>query len=171
MSALNFHKLEDRFRPVGWSCNWPERCWLDTLIAGNCIDCFYRKVNENCIAEFRNRPTIFFYRYFSIFAVVLGLFISGQQYFRQSPSEIITTLVEAGYSPSQARDIYVKRLDKELKEEAAPAINLQGIIQSVLNQSDTDTLNAGKKKWCNWRWVSDGIKSNGWRWRGCTCIW
>lgn len=146
MSALNFHKLEGIGLGllVGLVIGLSDADWIRLLLVIVLI-AFTGKSMKNALLNSETDQRFSFTGISAFFAVVLGLYISGQQYFRQSPSEIVTTLIQAGYTPSQAREIYVKRLDKELKAAAAPAINLPEIIKSVLNQNDTDTLNAGKK--------------------------
>ena len=146
MSARNLHKLEGIGLGllVGLVTGLSDADWIRLLLVIVLIT-FTQKSVKKSFLHSESDQRFSFTGISAFLALLLGSYISGQQYFRQSPSEIVTALVEAGYSPSQAREIYVKRLDEELKRKAAPAFNLQELIQSVLNQNDTDTLMAGKK--------------------------
>jgi hypothetical protein len=80
----------------------------------------------------------------SFFAVIIGLYINGQQLFRESPKEAVYEWINAGYSPEQARVLYLKQFEKEVKNDTAVSPFMQSLIQAIVTSSGRDSLVAVK---------------------------
>lgn len=93
----------------------------------------------------------------AFFALIAGLYLQSHQVFEQSPREAITLLTEAGYSPSQARDIYLKQIEWSNSKQDLPAPSIRSILDAFLfpaeagsssdtlksPETSTDTLGSG----------------------------
>ena len=77
-------------------------------------------------------------------AVMIGLYINGQQLFRESPKEAVSEWINAGYSPEQSRVLYLKQMEKETKNDTAVSPIIQSLIQRILTSSGRDSLLTGK---------------------------
>ncbi|KAF0198473.1 MAG: hypothetical protein FD166_1114 [Bacteroidetes bacterium] len=73
-------------------------------------------------------------------AVLAGLYLNKQQVFEQSPREAVNALTEAGYSPSEAREFYLKQvlLEKARLDSASPS--LQSIVNAFAEPDIYDTI-------------------------------
>ena len=77
-------------------------------------------------------------------AVIIGLYTNGQQLFRESPKEAVYEWIKAGYSPEQARVLYLKQFEKEVKNDTAVSPYMQSLIQAIVTSSGRDSLVAVK---------------------------
>ena len=80
----------------------------------------------------------------SFLAVIIGLYINGQQLFRESPKMTVSEWINAGYSPEQARVLYLKQMEKEVNNDTAVSPYMQSLIQTIIKSSGKDSLPAGK---------------------------
>lgn len=67
-------------------------------------------------------------------AVLIGLYINGQQLFKQSPAETIDKWVEAGFSPPEARAMYLKQWELENQQDREPSAKEQAMFKSLLDR-------------------------------------
>lgn len=72
-------------------------------------------------------------------AVLVGLYINGQNTFDQLPSESVDKWVKAGFSPEEARAMYLKNWEWENQKENEPSPAVQAMIKSILNHMDSDS--------------------------------
>jgi len=72
-------------------------------------------------------------------AVLVGLYFNGHQTFRQSPAEEISRFRNAGFSPEQARALYLKQWEWENQKDKEPSAAVQAIIKSILDQTGSET--------------------------------
>lgn len=70
-------------------------------------------------------------------AVLIGLYINGQQLFKQSPSETVDKWVKAGFSPPEARVMYLKQWELENQQEKKPSAAELTILKSFLDRIDS----------------------------------
>jgi len=73
-------------------------------------------------------------------AVLAGLYLNKQQVFEQSPREAVNALTEAGYSPPEAREFYLKQvlLEKAGIDSASPS--MQSIVDAFAEPNINDTI-------------------------------
>jgi hypothetical protein len=76
----------------------------------------------------------------SFLAVIIGLYINGQQLFRESPKMTVSEWINAGYSPEQARVLYLKQMEKEVNNDTAVSPYMQSLIQTIIKSSGKDSL-------------------------------
>ncbi|MHC1776684.1 MAG: hypothetical protein AB9834_14870 [Lentimicrobium sp.] len=70
-------------------------------------------------------------------AVLVGLYINGQKTFDQLPSQAVDKWVKAGFSPEEARAIYLKTWECENQKDSEPSPAVQAMIKSILDRMDT----------------------------------
>jgi hypothetical protein len=75
----------------------------------------------------------------SFLAVIIGLYINGQKIFRESPKEAVSEWINAGFSPAQARVLYLKQMEKEVKNDTAVSPFMQSLIQKIVTSSGGDS--------------------------------
>jgi hypothetical protein len=80
----------------------------------------------------------------SFLAVIIGLYINGQRLFRESPKEAVSEWINAGYSPEQARVLYLKKIEKDHENKDSVSPLMQSLIQTIIKSSGKDSLPAGK---------------------------
>jgi hypothetical protein len=76
-------------------------------------------------------------------AIFAGLYINGLKLFKQTPKEIISSWVNAGYNPSQARELVLKQINLELQNNTAASQPEQTIVQKFTDPSGTGSLSHG----------------------------
>ena len=72
-------------------------------------------------------------------AVMVGLYFNGHQTFRQSPAEAINKFRNAGFSPEEARALYLKQWEWENQKDSEPSAAVQAIIKSILGRTESET--------------------------------
>ena len=77
-------------------------------------------------------------------AVVIGLYINGQQLFIQPPNAAITAWIDAGYSPSQARVLYLKNMQTHKEKNRKESPLMQSLIHTIITPASMDSLSPGK---------------------------
>jgi len=117
-----------------------EADWLRLAIALSLIAYAGIALKENRTNPAGHSTRLAFTGFASFLAMLVGLYLNGQQVFKQTPKEAITLLTEAGYSPTQAREIYLKQIEwnKPEKDESAPT--LKSIIDAYLAPAGTDSV-------------------------------
>jgi hypothetical protein len=78
-------------------------------------------------------------------AVLAGLYLNGQQIFEKTPGEAVSALTEAGYTPSQAREIYKQQVENQMSATASPSPSINKIIDAYSRDTATDSLSANTK--------------------------
>ena len=71
----------------------------------------------------------------SFFAVLIGLYINGQQLFEQSPKKAIDSWVDAGFSPAQARALYLTQMTKKVQKNSTVSPAMKYLIRSMITQT------------------------------------
>ncbi|NTW24956.1 MAG: hypothetical protein HGA37_09665 [Lentimicrobium sp.] len=71
-------------------------------------------------------------------AVIIGLYINGQQLFKQSPSATVDKWVKAGFSPPEARAMYLKQWELENLQDNEPSAATQAMLKSFLDRIDSE---------------------------------
>lgn len=71
-------------------------------------------------------------------AVMVGLYLNGHQTFKQSPAEAINKFRNAGYSPEEARALYLKQWEWENQKDSEPSAAVQAIIKSILDKTGSE---------------------------------
>jgi hypothetical protein len=80
----------------------------------------------------------------SFLAVMIGLYINGQQLFRDSPKEAVAEWINAGYSPVQARVLYLKQMKKDVENKNTMSPLMQSLIKTIITSSGRDSLSSGR---------------------------
>ncbi len=70
-------------------------------------------------------------------AVLIGLYINGQELFKQSPAETVDKWVKAGFSPREARVMYLKQWELENQQDNEPSAATQAMLKSFLDRIDS----------------------------------
>jgi len=79
-------------------------------------------------------------------AVLIGLYINGQELFKQSPSETVDKWVKAGFSPREARAMYLKQWELENQQDKEPSAATQAMLKSFLDRIDaTEKSNSAEQ--------------------------
>ena len=76
----------------------------------------------------------------SFFAILIGLYIHGQQLFEHSPKEAINTWIEAGYSPQQSRALYLKLWEREMLKENPVPPHMDTLMRKVISETGADSV-------------------------------
>ena len=79
----------------------------------------------------------------SFFAILIGLYINGQQVFKQSPKNAIAYWEKAGFTPAQARQLWLKQLAMEPLPNNANTGTGRTIIQNFSSVLGTDSTATG----------------------------
>lgn len=80
----------------------------------------------------------------AFFAVLVGLYINGQEPFRQLPANVVLKWIDAGFSPEEARAMYLKQWEWENQKDDEPSAAVQGMIKSILDRMGVES-NASEK--------------------------
>lgn len=80
----------------------------------------------------------------AFFAVLVGLYINGQETFRQLPANVVEKWVNAGFTPEEARAMYLKQWEWENQKDDEPSTAVQGMIKSILDRMGVEG-NASEK--------------------------
>ncbi len=72
-------------------------------------------------------------------AVLVGLYINGQKTFDQLPSQAVDKWVKAGFSPEEARAMYLKNWEWENQKDSEPSPAVQAMIKSILDRMGSDS--------------------------------
>ncbi len=72
-------------------------------------------------------------------AVLVGLYFNGHQTFVQSPSDAINKFRHAGFSPEEARALYLKQWEWENQKDKEPSVAVQAIIKSILDKTGSES--------------------------------
>ncbi|MFH1119034.1 MAG: hypothetical protein V1775_04370 [Bacteroidota bacterium] len=71
-------------------------------------------------------------------AILAGLYINGQEIFKQSPSDAIDKWVKAGYSPEESQGLYLRQWEWENRKDSEPSQAVQVMIKSILDSMKPD---------------------------------
>jgi len=81
----------------------------------------------------------------AFFAVLVGLYINGQETFRQLPANVVEKWVKAGFTPEEARAMYLKQWEWENQKDSEPSAAVQAMIKSILDRMGVES-NASENK-------------------------
>jgi hypothetical protein len=81
----------------------------------------------------------------AFFAVLVGLYINGQETFRQLPATVVEKWIEAGFSPEEARAMYLKQWEWENQKDTEPSVAVQAMIKSILDRMGVESKAAENK--------------------------
>lgn len=78
-------------------------------------------------------------------AVFAGLYLNGHQIFEKTPGEAVSSLTEAGYTPSQAREIYKEQIENQMSATVSPSPSIEKIIEAFSKETKSDSLSENKE--------------------------
>lgn len=79
-------------------------------------------------------------------AVLVGLYFNGQQTFKLSPSDAVSKWEKAGFSPEQARAMYLKNWELEKQQDSEPSPAVQVMIKSIIDRKGSDSIAVKENK-------------------------
>lgn len=76
-------------------------------------------------------------------AIFIGLYVNGHQLFEKTPKDVISTWIDAGYSPTEARELYLKQMDFRIQKAASSSNTGRTVLQALMARNGSDSLTAG----------------------------
>ena len=80
----------------------------------------------------------------SFLAILIGLYITGFQVLNQTPKDAVTMWVNAGFTPAQAREIYLKQTNLKLQQINKNDRPAKEIISRMINPENSDFISGNK---------------------------
>lgn len=114
--------------------------WLRLAITLALIAYAGQALKENKSDTAGNSYRLAFAGFASFLAVLAGLYLNGQQVFRQTPRETVALLTEAGYTPEEARKIYLKQTVTGKQRQAVPKQSFDSIISTYFFNAEQDSV-------------------------------
>lgn len=80
----------------------------------------------------------------SFLAILIGFYITGFQVLNQTPKDAVTMWVNAGFTPAQAREIYLKQTNLKLQQINKNDRPAKEIISRMMNPENSDFISGNK---------------------------
>ncbi|PKP01740.1 MAG: hypothetical protein CVU14_04655, partial [Bacteroidetes bacterium HGW-Bacteroidetes-9] len=80
----------------------------------------------------------------SFLAILIGFYITGFQVLNQTPKDAVTMWVNAGFTPAQAREIYLKQTNLKLQQINKNDRPAKEIISRMINPENSDFISGNK---------------------------
>lgn len=80
----------------------------------------------------------------SFLAILIGLYVNGFQVLKQTPKDAVTLWVNAGFTPAQAREIYLKQTNLKLQQINKNDRPAKAMISQITDPENLD-LSSGSK--------------------------
>lgn len=110
--------------------------WIRLIVAFTLIALTGKSLKETVLnTELSSKQS--FVGIAAFMAVLIGLYINGQELFKQSPSETVDKWVKAGFSPREARAMYLKQWELENQQDNEPSAATQAMLKSFLDRIDS----------------------------------
>jgi hypothetical protein len=76
-------------------------------------------------------------------AIFLGLYVNGHLLFEKTPKDAIARWINAGYSPAEARELYLKQMDFNMQKAALSSSEGRMAFQALMARNGSDSLTSG----------------------------
>ena len=121
-----------------------EADWLRFAIAIALITYAGKALQKNESKQAAGSYRLAFTGLASFLAILIGLYVTGFQVLNQTPKDAVTLWVNAGFTPAQAREIYLKQTNLKLQQIHQNDRPAKAIISQITNSENSDLLSGSK---------------------------
>lgn len=104
----------------GFFIGFVDADWLRVMIAIALIAYAAKTLQIIKPASVANSYKIAFSGIAAFLSLLIGLYINEQKLFKQTPEQAVSVFVNKGFSPAEARELYLKQIDPVLQKNAEP---------------------------------------------------